>query len=240
MIFDCHNHVGYDPVYQQSRSIIELLSEMDENQVDRSIIFPFTNNPDILNENKIILEAIRKYPNRLTGFFTMNPKLMEMTNLMTEYKEDGLRGVILDQRFGPGYSDRRVHELVECAYILGLIVWIHSDQKDSPIDIGSLESLIQKYSGVKYVLSSMFREAFYVAKKFNNVYLDSAVFELSQDLTKLIQPIGAYRILLGSNTPYGAMKGEINKIQISPELTKFQKELILGRNIRLLLDRIKH
>ena len=167
----------------------------------------------------------------------MNPKLMEMPDLMSEYKDGGLRGVVLDQRFGPGYSDRRVHELVECAYVLGLTVWIHSDQKDSPIDISSLEGLLQKYPGVKYILSSMFRDSFYIVKKFNNVYLDTAVFELSQDLTKLIQPIGAYRILLGSNTPYGAMKGEINKIQISPELTKFQKELILGKNLHLLLNR---
>ena len=235
MIFDCHNHVGYDPVYQKSRSVYELSAEMDENDVNKAVIFPFTNNPDVVKENKIILDAICTYPDRFTGFFTMNPKLPEMTDLMIEYKEQGFRGVVLDQRFGPSFGDRRVHELVECAYVLGLVVWIHSDQKDSPINIGSIEGLIQKYSGVKYILSSMFRDAFYVAAKLKNVYIDTSVFELSQDMTKLIQPIGAHRILVGSNTPYGTMTGEINKIQISPELTRFQKELILGKNLSLLI-----
>ena len=234
MIFDCHNHIGYDPVYQQNRSVDELSIEMDENDVNKAVIFPFTNNPDVVNQNKIILEAIRAHPDRFTGFFTMNPKLPEMTDLTTEYKEQGFRGVVLDQRFGPSFGDRGVHELVECAYVLGFVVWIHSDQKDSPIGVGSLEALIQKYSGVKYILSSMFREAFYVAAKLN-VYIDTSVFELSQDMTKLIQPMGAHRILVGSNSPYGAMRGEINKVQISPELTKFQKELILGKNLSLLI-----
>ena len=237
MIFDSHNHIGYDPVYQQNRSVEELSVEMNENDVTKTVIFPFTNNPDIINQNKIILEAIRKFPDRFTGFFTMNPKLPEMIDLMTEYKKQGFRGVVIDLRFGLGFGDRRTHELVECAYVLDLVVWIHSDQKDGPIGIGSLEGLIQKYSGVKYILSSMFRDAFYVATKIKNVYIDTSVFELSQDMTKLIHPIGAYRILLGSNTPYGAMRGEINKIQISPELTRFQKELILGKNLSFLIHR---
>lgn len=237
MIFDCHNHIGYDPVYQMNRSVTELISEMDKNQVNKAVIFPFTNNPDIVKQNKIINEAISKHPDRLTGFFTMNPKLPEMTDFMATYKEQGFRGVVIDQRFGPSFGDRRVHELVECAYMHDLIVWIHSDQKDSPLNLGSLENLIQKYSGVKYILSSMFRDAFYFATKHKNTYLDTAVFELSQDMTKLLQPIGAHRILLGSNTPYGAMVGDINKIQISPELTKFQKQLILGRNLSLLLSK---
>jgi predicted TIM-barrel fold metal-dependent hydrolase len=237
MIFDCHNHIGYDPVYQRNRSVDELIVEMDANNVEKAVIFPFTNNPDVVNQNKIIQEAIGAYPDRFTGFFTMNPKLTEMTDLMTEYRELGFKGVVVDQRFGPGFGDRRIHELVECAYVLGLVVWIHSDQKDSPIGIGSLEGLIQKYSGVKYILSSMFRDAFYVATKLRNVYIDTSVFELSQDLTKLIRPIGAHRILVGSNTSYGAMRGEINKIQISPELTRFQKELILGKNLSLLFHR---
>lgn len=237
MIFDCHNHIGYDPVYQKSRSVDELSMEMDANNVDKAVIFPFTNNPDIVNQNKLILEAITAHPDRFTGFFTMNPKLPEMPDLMTEYKEQGFKGVVVDLRFGPGFGDRRVHELVECASVYDLVVWIHSDQKDSPISIGSLEGLIQKYSRVKYVLSSMFRDAFYVTTKLKNVYIDTSVFELSQDMTKLIQPIGAHRILVGSNTPYGAMSGEINKVQISPELTRFQKELILGKNLSILFHR---
>jgi predicted TIM-barrel fold metal-dependent hydrolase len=235
MIIDCHNHIGYDAVYLEERTTIDLLNEMDENNVDKAVIFPFTTNPDIINQNKLILEATRKHPDRFIGFFTMNPKLLEMTDLMIEYKSLGFKGVVLDLRFGAGFHDRRVHELMECAYSLGLVVWIHSDEKDSPLGMGSLENLIHKFSGVNYIISSMFRDVFYIVTKNRNMFIDSAVFELSQDLTKLIHPIGAHRILLGSNTPEGVIKGEINKIMISPELSKYQKKLILGENILRIL-----
>ncbi len=234
MIHDCHNHIGFDPIYQRDRRIDELLSEMDENGVDSATVFPFLSNPDVINQNKIVLEAIKLHPERFIGFFSMNPKLPTKIELMHEYREQGFKGVVIDLRFGPGFGDRRTHEVIECAYLLGFKVWIHSDQKDAPMGIGALEMLLHKFSGVQFILSGMYREAYYVAKKFNNVYLDTAVFELSQDLTKLLHPIGAHRILMGSNTPSGMIHHEINKIKISPELTWYQKELISGKNASFL------
>ena len=184
MISDCHNHIGFDPVHQLNRSVEELLEEMNENEIEHAIIFPFTNNPDVRNQNKIILEAARNYPEKFTSFFTMNPKIPEMTDLMIDYKNQGFKGVVIDLRFGPRFGSRQIHDLVECAYALGLVVWIHTDQKDSPMGIGSLEGLLNKYSGVKYILSSMFRDTFYITNKCKNVYIDTSVFELSQDLTR--------------------------------------------------------
>jgi predicted TIM-barrel fold metal-dependent hydrolase len=235
MIHDCHNHIGYDPIYQRERSVGELLSEMDENGVDTATVFPFLSNPDVINQNRIVLEAIILHPERLIGFFSMNPKLPTKIEMMHEYTDQGFKGVVIDLRFGPGFGDRQTHEVLECAYILGLKVWIHSDQKDAPMGIGALEALLRKFPGVKFILSSMYRDAYYVAGKFKNVYLDSAVFELGQDMTKLLHPIGAHRIMMGSNTPSGMIHHEMNKIQISPELTWFQKEMILGKNASLLL-----
>jgi uncharacterized protein len=235
MIFDCHNHIGFDPINQRNRSIEELISEMNDNSVTHAIVFPFTSNPDIIGQNKIIHKAIKKYPSKITGFFTMNPKLSERINLMEEYKEQGFRGVTLDLRFGPGFGDRRVHELMECAFINELIVWIHTDQKDISLNISAFENLVQKFGGVKFILSSMFRNTFYVASKFKNIYIDTPVFELSQDLTRHMQSIGTHRFLIGTNTPLGMFGHEVNKIQISPELTPFQKKLILGRNLNKLL-----
>jgi predicted TIM-barrel fold metal-dependent hydrolase len=236
LIVDCHNHIGYDPTYQRNRLQDELITEMDENNVEHAIIFPFTSNPDVINQNRIVLRAMEKQPERFIGFFTMNPKLPNKIDLMHEYQSKGFKGLILDLRFGARFGDRRIHELMECAFLLGLKVWIHSDQKDAPIGIGSLEMLLQKFSGLNFVLSSMFRESFYIANKFKNVYIDTAVFELSQDLTKQIFPIGAHRILMGSNTPTGLMHLEINKIKISPELTNYQKEIILGKNACFLFN----
>ena len=80
---------------------------------------------------KVVKEAIDKYPNKLIGFFTMNPRVPEMTDLMYRYKDQGFRGVVTDPRFGQGHESKRFHELVECALVLEIPVWLHSDDKDT-------------------------------------------------------------------------------------------------------------
>ena len=81
----------------------------------------------------------------------------------------------------------------------------------------------------------MYLDAIHIASKHKNVFIDTAVFELGQDLIRAIRPLGTHRILMGSNTPYGLMAREIDKINISDELSGFQKSLILGLNTERLI-----
>ena len=200
------------------------------------VIFPFTSNPDIVEQNNLVKKAINENPERFIGFFTMNPNLPDMTDMMQDYVECGFKGVVTDLRFGVDHGAKRFHELVECALILNIPVWIHSDDKNAPwIRIGPLLNLLSKYSRVRFILSSMYKEATYVASRQGNVYLDTAVYELGQDMLSSIQVLGTHRILMGSNTPYGSMQWEKTKIEMNHQLTNFQKNLILGRNFENLL-----
>ena len=124
MKIDVHNHVGIDPAYEEDRKTAELIEEMESAGVDKCVIFPFTTNPDIKEQNKIIKLAIDEYPQRLVGFFTMNPRLPDMVELMYAYKEQGFTGVVTDPRFGTGHEQKRFHELIECAQLLELPVWL--------------------------------------------------------------------------------------------------------------------
>ena len=131
MKIDVHNHVGYDPAYEITRTAEELVAEMEQNKVSKCIVFPFTSNPDTQQGNKIVKEAIDAYPDKLISFFLMNPRYKDMTDQMYEYKEKGFKGVITDPRFGVDHGMRRFHELVECALVLDIPVWLHSDDKDT-------------------------------------------------------------------------------------------------------------
>lgn len=236
MIIDVHNHIGYDPAYLEHRTAEELLAEMTASGVDKSVIFPFTTNPDVKEQNAIISSALEKYPDEFIGFFTMNPKLPEMSALMYDYQEQGFQGVVTDPRFNVGHGAKLFHELVECALVLDLPVWLHSDDKEAIyVPMAPLESLLSKYSSVQFILCSMYLDAIHIASKHKNVCIDTAVFELGQDLIRAIRPLGTHRILMGSNTPYGLLAREIDKINISDELSGFQKSLILGLNTERLI-----
>ena len=236
MKIDVHNHIGVDPAYEEDATADDLVKEMDGAGVDKCVVFPFTTNPDVKGQNAVIKKAIDKHTDRLLGFFTMNPRLHEMTDLMYEYKDQGFRGVVTDPRFGTGHEAKRFHELVECALVLELPVWLHSDDKDTMrVYISPLESMLNKYGGVKFILSSMYYDATGIAARHGNVYLDTATAMSGGMTATVTQPVGTHRILMGSNTPYGMLKREVQKLEVIEELTDFQKTLIYSVNAERLL-----
>jgi len=236
MKVDVHNHIGYDPAYETTRSADELVREMDEAGVDRCVVFPFTSNPDLLEQNKLVGAAVDRHPDRLTGFFLMNPRLPDMVDLMYGYREQGFAGVVTDPRFGVDHGAKLFHELVECALTLDLPVWLHSDDKDTMrVYIAPLEAMLGKYPQVKFILSGMYYDSTGIATKYKNVYLDTASAMSGSMTAAVTQPVGTHRILMGANTPYGLLRREVDKLEYAEELTPFQRKLIYYENAKRLL-----
>ncbi len=236
MRVDVHNHIGVDPAYEMHRTAEELVGEMDEAAVDRCVVFPFTTNPDLREQNNVVKEAMDEYPDRLTGFFTMNPRLAEMTDLMYGYEDQGFKGVVTDPRFGVGHEAKRFHEMVECAMVLEMPVWLHSDDKDTMrVYISPLEALMSKYPEVRFILSSMYYDHVGIAARHKNVYLDTATHMSGGMTASAVQPVGTHRLLMGSNSPYGLLRREVEKIEAEGAFTGFQRSLIYSLNAERLL-----
>lgn len=236
MKIDVHNHIGFDPEYEIKRGAIELIKEMEETKINKCIVFPFTSNPDLKAENKHIKQAIDKYPDQLIGFCLANPRLPEMIDLIYEYYAEGFKGIVTDPRFGVDHGAKQFHELVECALTLDLPMWLHSDDKDTMrVYISPLEAMLGKYPQVKFILSSMYYDAAGIATKHKNVFLDTASAMSGSMTAALTQPVGTHRILMGSNTPYGLLIRELDKLDHAEELTDFQRKLIYSENVKRLL-----
>jgi predicted TIM-barrel fold metal-dependent hydrolase len=237
MKIDVHNHIGYDSANDETRSYEELLEEMKSSGVDKCLIFPFTSNPDVIEQNEVIKEAFNERPKQLIPFALINPKLPNTSDLIYEYHRQGFKGIVTDPRSGVDHGEKLFHETMECAYMLDMPVWLHSDDKETiMVPISPMESMLNKYPQIKFILSSVYYDSMGIASRHRNVYIDTAVFELGQDLVKMLQPIGAHRILMGSHTPYGMLKREIDKINISLEFSDYQKSLIFWRNTNKLLN----
>jgi len=238
MKLDIHNHIGYDPEFEEVRTYSDLKQDMAEANVDKCVVFPFTTNPDIIEQNSVIKVALDENPDEFIGFFSMNPKLPEMTDLMYEYKAQGFKGVVTDPRFGVRHGEKRFHELVECALVLEIPVWLHSDNQSIAAgageDIPSLESFIGKYSMVNFILSSIYYDAIGITTRHKNVYIDTAVLDTWQ-IPVITRPIGTNRILMGSNTPYGFLRREVTRVNKLIEITDFQKSLIFWENAKRIL-----
>jgi predicted TIM-barrel fold metal-dependent hydrolase len=144
---------------------------------------------------------------------------------------------VTDPRFGVDHGEKMFHDIMECAYMLDLPVWLHSDDKETiMVSITPMENMMNKFPQIRFILSSVYYDAIGIATRHRNVYIDTSVFELEQDLVKALQPIGAHRILMGAQTPYGMLKRQTDMVAISGELTDYQKSLIYWRNAFKLLN----
>ena len=94
---------------------------------------------------------------------------------------------------------------------------------------------MSKYPGVQFILSSMYYDHVGIATRHKNVYLDTAT-HMSGGMTAMaVQPVGTHRIVMGSNSPYGLLRREVEKIEVMEEFTCFQKSLIYSLNAERLL-----
>jgi predicted TIM-barrel fold metal-dependent hydrolase len=236
MKIDVHNHIGYDPANDEERTENELLEEMESAGVDRCVIFPFTTNPDVLEQNEVVKRAYKSKSEKLIAFASINPKLTETPDLLYDYKRQGFKGIVTDPRFGVDHGEKQFHDTMECAYMLDMPVWLHSDDKETiMVPIAPMEAMMNKYPQIRFILSSVYYDSVGITSRHRNTYIDTAVFELGQDLAKALQPVGAHRILMGSHTPYGMLRREVDKINISGEFSEYQKSLIFWRNANKLL-----
>ena len=74
-IFDSHTHLGLARHSGRSLSADQLLRIMDRHGVDRSLAIPFPVVEDYRSQHDLIGEAVRQYPDRLSGAACLYPMI---------------------------------------------------------------------------------------------------------------------------------------------------------------------
>ncbi|MFQ6095810.1 MAG: amidohydrolase family protein, partial [Candidatus Bathyarchaeia archaeon] len=77
MIVDVHTHLGYDYVFEEDFSLKDLLTNMEENEVDISIVQPGTvlDLEVVIKEHNAIADLSKRMPGRIYGMANPNPHL---------------------------------------------------------------------------------------------------------------------------------------------------------------------
>jgi len=242
MIIDCHAHIGkgelLNDVFQINSTPERLIYLMDKGGVDRSVIFPVYYN-DYKKPNEEIAE-LAENNKRFIGFGRIGAKSPDAP-AQAEYavKELGLRGLKIHTM--DGFPTRELMDKIDG---LKIPVLFHSGMGTSPL---IYEGIIQSYPGVIIILAhlgfdlnwatmfSMPLSAFYLAKKYKNVYLDTAAASWVQHiLEQAVEEVGADKILFGTDAPWfypSIMRACISDLEIS----EADRQKILGGNIARIL-----
>ena len=277
MIIDFHTHIfpsvisqdrqkffpsepAFELLYQSSESrligAIELLDAMDENEVDKSVIFGFPwKNPETFKmHNDHIMEIVQKHPRRFVGMGCFDPSADQVISETERCLDGRLSGIGELAFYQAGIDETALKQLAPIMKICAdrnLPVLIHTNEPvghayhgKTPITLAQIYRLIKRFSETKIVLAHWGGGLFFyslmkrdVKETLKNVFFDTAAspFLYDPEIYQLaVRLLGVDKILFGSDYPllpparyFGEMK--------EAGLTKFQIDKICGGNAKQFL-----
>lgn len=256
MIIDGHVHIhpnseGFGR--EKDASLEKLIESMESCIVEKAVVLPIW--PEVSNE--FVHESVKRYPDRLVGFASVNPLGGDdaACELERSVKEFGLKGLKLHPRSqGFRADDERILPVIRKCAELEIPVVLDSilnrpgylmDQRPLLVD-----KLARDVPDAKIIMAHMggfrFMDALAVANTNKNVYLDISVTlsyfsgsSFEKDLEFVIKKVGADRIIYGSDHPdpmLDAAFEESSKIFERFDLTETEKKRILGETMKRLLN----
>ncbi|MEM2934303.1 MAG: amidohydrolase family protein [Methanocellales archaeon] len=173
---------------------------------------------------EVVKEFVDKYPERFTGFGSINPNKGEeyvrrKIDRIREYNFKGLKFLPTIQFFNP--EDEKMNLIYELAQEHELIISMHTGCDPGPWELPYLsryanprylDRVAEKYPDLKIIAAHMgsysrlypgiwFKEMMDVAKKHENIYVDISATFNEFNLSLAIEEIGEERILYGSDYP---------------------------------------
>jgi predicted TIM-barrel fold metal-dependent hydrolase len=237
-VIDAHCHLGFGLTC--SRSAGDLLKEMDDNSVARAVIVPVDRFLAVDNSegNDQILAAARSHPERLIPFTTANPWFGDRARaeLVRTFAE-GSVGV----KFHPGFqgftlSDDVFLPLVELAVERGKPMFFHAGTPISSMPYQFTELAMRYPEGI-FIMGHMAYSDFWYEVSASAACVDNLYLETSHHVPGFVRTVthqvGVEKILFGSDSPYGSMEVELEKIR-----TVFTSESDCNRILSANLQRI--
>lgn len=257
-------YVNADPcfaiLYSQEKAKLvtaeELIESMDRDGIDISIVqnIGWTTHELCVETNDYIMESVARYPERLVGFCTVQPRSLDAALAEIERcVKGGIRGVgeirpdiqLLD------LGDKELMDpFVDLLVKYKLVLSVHSSepvghdyQGKGAVTPGILYPLITRYPDLTLVCAHWGGGLpFYalmpeVKEAMEKVYFDTAAspFLYTPEIYhQVIQLVGADKILFGSDYPVVAQSRLLREID-SLDLPEAAKDEILADNARRLL-----
>ena len=233
---------------KRSHSVDDLLSKMEKNGIDMSVVTAPRPGPQYDQGNELVYDAVEQYPDKFIGVYKLNPLLgeAEITKAEASVKDWGFKGFKVDPRDdGYGMSEPTLKKLMEMASRLSTPVYFQTGGSDfcRPEEIINTALAYPKTKIImgasQYAIQLAANQR--LTDHLTNVYFfthplgagpGGASFLLGALGKKGI--IGPERIVFATETPFGHPELELRIIQLS-KVDENVRELILGGNLRKIM-----
>ena len=277
MIIDFHTHVfppffrderpaffsdepAFESIYRSPQARLagagELVRNMDEEGIDRSVIFgfPWEKAENYRRHNDYIIEAVHRHPGRLIGFCCFSPLAPGGTKEAERCLEAGLSGVGELAVYGSGLSFETVHALKEVmalCFRVDVPFLLHTNEPGghqypgkAPMTLDQIYGFLKAYPKNRIILAHWGGGIFFYAlmKKevrevLTNVWFDTAAspYLYTPDIYRIAgEVIGFEKILFGTDYPLLKAQRYFREME-SAGLSSRAMEQIKGLNARTVL-----
>jgi uncharacterized protein len=157
---DVHTHIGTYTNNNKALSVPELLSWMDEHNIEKAFVLPLVSpeSTTYLQTPEVALKATEAHRDRLIPFCALDPRAIivggqqGLNNIVKRYVDQGAKG-FGEHKVGLDFDDPlmlRVYEAVEAA---GIPILFHMDNirgKDSP-GLPRLEAALKTFPKLNFI-----------------------------------------------------------------------------------------
>ena len=211
------------------------------------LIFPFDVRPEHANERLVQFAATKLKRTARVLLKAVPIDLVEPNIIFRQYWE--YKGTVIGFKLHTSLdrcpaNSERYRSFWELANENGLIMLVHCGRWE---EIASYKFALQSaalYPKAKVILAHMggnelknMLGAIETSRGLPNVYLETSNCRMSTMIAKAVEKLGAERILFGSDTPWGSVLPNVFTI-LESDILEIEKELILRRNLEVLLNKI--
>ena len=210
MIIDAHAHLGYDVVFDDSQDETVLVEAQERHGITASVVQPFVSRPypeETRAYHDQIFRLCEAYPKRFFGMASVNPHLRpedyaaEAERCVRELHFVGIKITPIAHAANPESKDCRY--AFEVARDLGVPMMVHTGSGLPFSDPARLLSVVPQFPQIPVILAHagtdlLFTQALYLAKQFDNVYLEPSWLSILC-LRKALKTIGPEKIMFSAD-----------------------------------------
>lgn len=277
MVIDFHTHIfpavirnaredyfegepAFELLYAPPRARLagagQLITIMDEQGVDVSVVFgfPWRNADTFRMHNDYIIEAVRRYPQRLVGLACLDTASPAAAAEIERCMDAGLAGMGELAFYASGIDEaclRQLAPLMEICRRRRLLALIHTNEPvghrypgKTPNTLNQIYRLINAFPDNTLVLAHWGGGLFFynllkkeVKASFQNVYFDTAASPYLYDTAVYriaAETVGAGKVLLGTDFPLLQASRYFNEMKAAG-IHRADREAICGDNAATLL-----
>ncbi len=248
-IIDMHTHMGLEYcLYYEDHDADGMVRYMDEVGVEFVVCAPVEDLMDGASSREQIRDAMQRYPDRIKGYYSVNPLLgvtpTEIQKAFATYPgyvglkflPDYHRTSLMDAAYRPALEYANAHGMLVLSHTWGV-----SMNGESCNSADKVVRVLDRYPNLVFLMGHSCQGqvdlAIDIAKSYPNAYLDLCdTGRLNGVIEKMVGAVGAQKVVFGTDVPMQGFCFQLGCV-LGARISQAEKKLILRDNaLRILKE----